>query len=297
MDAQSSTSGEDPPILRLPDLSLPGFLCGSPLGDRLTGRMAHNDFQAISRSDLPPEWRHDDADRAQLLEYQRQMKIKTRPTPNHRQCDYCGSIQSVPPDVADQTNAAESPAVRPYRKCSRCRIVYYCSHRCQRRGWSAHKQVCQPPEPQVEACVGILLPDLVCFHAYQRFHDPRCEDPAPTCIVSTEQYVERFGEAQLRKTILTLAAHGRPDVGSVAGFVRHATRIFCAHERASDRQAGPDIDDERRSTASSANAGISTDFVEHVPTVALAEHLLPGARHVSELDAILGDLQWNFPGP
>ncbi|KAF4697065.1 hypothetical protein FOZ62_031593, partial [Perkinsus olseni] len=26
--------------------------------------------------------------------------------------------------------------------CSRCKAVYYCSVDCQRRGWSAHKQVC-----------------------------------------------------------------------------------------------------------------------------------------------------------
>ena len=174
---------------------------------------------------------------------------------------------------------AESPSDRHYRKCNRCRIVYYCSERCQRRGWLTHKQVCKPPEPKVRASVGFLLPHLMCSIAYQKFNDPRCDDPVPVCLISTEEWIARFGHEQLKKTVLSLAARGRPDFGSLAGFVTDANENKVARILASSpylgnwpRPVGPQVGSEPQIVPESSTS-VPDDFVDHVPTVMLEESL------------------------
>lgn len=37
------------------------------------------------------------------------------------------------------------------RKCARCRNIQYCSPRCQRADWRAHKSTCHPPQVWYDA--------------------------------------------------------------------------------------------------------------------------------------------------
>lgn len=48
------------------------------------------------------------------------------------QCNYCGQMST--------TNTGG-----PYKKCSRCKQVRYCSKRCQVDDWSLHKEECRMP--------------------------------------------------------------------------------------------------------------------------------------------------------
>ena len=35
-----------------------------------------------------------------------------------------------------------TPAAVPFKRCARCRVVWYCSAECQKADWSTHKAVC-----------------------------------------------------------------------------------------------------------------------------------------------------------
>ncbi|KAI9016881.1 hypothetical protein DFJ74DRAFT_678681 [Hyaloraphidium curvatum] len=52
-----------------------------------------------------------------------------------RVCAGCGAL-----GMPDQ------PEYGAYKKCSRCKLVSYCSKECQRKDWAEHKTVCEPPE-------------------------------------------------------------------------------------------------------------------------------------------------------
>ena len=44
-------------------------------------------------------------------------------------CSYCGS--------------SPSKDDKPFSRCSRCKKVYYCSVKCQKKDWKKHKKVCK----------------------------------------------------------------------------------------------------------------------------------------------------------
>ena len=55
--------------------------------------------------------------------------------------DHCGN------PVCGKARA--STAAPPYKRCSRCRDVVYCSAECQKKGWKLeHKVTCSPPAPK-----------------------------------------------------------------------------------------------------------------------------------------------------
>ena len=49
-----------------------------------------------------------------------------------RECEYCGK--------------REYSNERDFKFCGRCKVVLYCSQKCQRRDWTTHKRICHPPK-------------------------------------------------------------------------------------------------------------------------------------------------------
>lgn len=96
-----------------------------------------------------------------------------------RQCEKCGK--------------REFARERKLKRCSRCKIVLYCSEKCQRADWSRHKNYCKPSEnleliPECGLCGNRRGPleyteccnRLVCddegsyrMHSYSRMHCSR----------------------------------------------------------------------------------------------------------------------------
>lgn len=132
----------------------------------------------------------------------------------------------------------------------------------------------------------------MCCIAYQKFNDPRCDDPVPVCLISTEEWIARFGHEQLKKTVLSLAARGRPDFGSLAGFVTDANENKVARILASSpylgncpRPVGPQVGNEPQIVPESSTS-VPDDFVDHVPTVMLEESLESLERWSAEMEGL-----------
>ena len=94
------------------------------------------------------------------------------------------------------------------RKCSNCLVTYYCDGACQRLHWRIHKGVCWQPAPRVSNEEALVLPDYQCCHSYVEV----CQDAGamPLLIVSRTLFIEYFGSAGEQRTLLELAAKGRP---------------------------------------------------------------------------------------
>ena len=49
-------------------------------------------------------------------------------SPSRLLCSYCNRDLTDNPDK---------------KKCSNCKLVYYCNQKCQKKDWSSHKKVCK----------------------------------------------------------------------------------------------------------------------------------------------------------
>lgn len=51
---------------------------------------------------------------------------------------------SVDNDYKLCSDKIDNPPQTTFKKCSRCKKVYYCSKECQKRHWPTHKLSCKP---------------------------------------------------------------------------------------------------------------------------------------------------------
>ena len=130
---------------------------------------------------------------AGLLDIQKRLNIKRGPK-RARRCAMC--------DAPCRT------------KCSHCLAAHYCSFGCQRQDWPNHRLVCQQPSPQIAQYTAVMMPDYQCFWKYQEQVSARwsSEHTLALCIMSREAFAAMFGEDAVRRTVLSLALHGRPQL-------------------------------------------------------------------------------------
>ena len=103
---------------------------------------------------------------------------------------------------------------RGLKKCSRCLLVYYCTTGCQKRNWKQHKKTCSPMESTLQEHFAVAVPDFKCFFHYQGALGRRHSDEGALgiCILSLEDFTDRFGKEGVFRTCTDLALYGKPSM-------------------------------------------------------------------------------------
>jgi hypothetical protein len=114
---------------------------GTPVeifGSLLTRPNPHaQDISVATLKAIPPCERVEcrTAVRAYLIKDRNVMRERLRENGTlvlRRVCCVCRAVQDANPPV-------------PFKKCARCRGVYYCGKKCQRADWAEHQLFCVPP--------------------------------------------------------------------------------------------------------------------------------------------------------
>lgn len=183
---------------------IPPCLVSTPAGAILSKRMLKGDWTPWHQTDIDAEWQKD-VPVTGLLDIQKQLGLRRGPG-EERRCVVC---------------QAESR-----RKCSHCLATHYCSHECQRLDWKAHKLDCRQPTPSVQRHVGVAVPDYACFWNYEAWlGQQNSEGFLGIVIMARELFREMFSHDAERRTILSLAVHGRPSC--------HVCGVFATCEHSS----------------------------------------------------------------
>ena len=168
---------------------IPPCITSTPAGAILCERMVKEDWNPWDQVEIDAEW-HKDVPTTGLLDIQKRLGLKRGPR-SERKCEVCQKESRT--------------------KCSHCLATHYCSRECQRLDWMIHKIDCCQPTPSVRRHVGIAVPDYACFWNYQAWlGQQNNEGVLGIMIMNRENFREMFGYESERRTILSLAIHGRP---------------------------------------------------------------------------------------
>jgi hypothetical protein len=131
-----------------------------------------------------------------LLDAQKALGIK-RTHEEDKSCARCGIVNANP------------------RKCAFCLRTYYCDAVCQRAHWTEHNGFCEQPTPGVLNVWALALPRYPTMNAVAGMCAGEASRWPSTgymslLIASRTRFREVFGERSEERTILELAARGRP---------------------------------------------------------------------------------------
>jgi hypothetical protein len=189
------------PIRKNIIVSLPPCIAGTELGKTLAARMMAEDWhmhtvESVGSQLLTPTPPYD------MIRHERTLGLRS---PADTNCGHC-----------------KAPDAR--YKCEGCWTCYYCCQSCQRGDWKKHKRCCVPFTRMAMEYDAIAVPDLKCFMQYQAYvhtktghptgplakHMKEQEGGVGLCVLSSEAFLERFGQGGVLRTCLHLAQHGRP---------------------------------------------------------------------------------------
>ena len=188
---------------------VPPCVAASKVGELLGGRMLRRDWCTWGMDEIDAEW-WKEVPISGLLEIQHKLGVKRGPGED-RACAVCGAVSRT--------------------KCSLCFATHYCSRECQKTHWTVHRDGCRQPSPKVAGHVGVVMPDYACFWNFMGWLERnwRAKNQGLGIMVVTRaEFIKSYGEAAEKRSILSLALHGRPAC--------YVCRVFSKEERQEEKR-------------------------------------------------------------